>query len=471
MSIGLEYKGVASISGPILVVENVKGVGFEELVSVKTQTGETRIGRVIQVTKKAVTVQVFEGTTGLSPSETRTRFLGRPLEVPVSTEMLGRVMNSFGEPIDGHPRFFTEEKRDVNGFPLNPTAREYPRDFIQTGISAIDCLSSLVRGQKLPVFSGPGLSHNFLASQIVRQAQIRGGGSEDFSIVFIALGLEHDDAAFFRESFEATGAIKNVAMFLNLADDPPVERIITPRAGLTLAEYLAYEKDTHVLVIITDMTNYCEALREVSASMEEVPSRKGYPGYMYSDLASIYERAGRIVGKKGSITQMPILTMPNDDITHPIPDLTGYITEGQIVLSRSLEKQGIYPPINISTSLSRLMKDGIGKGRTREDHHDVASQLYAAYAQYNSVKSLATIIGEEGLVSRDKDYLHFGDRFEKALINQGRNENRSIEQTLQIAWDTLSLLHEEELTSIHKEYVEKYFPKREGQVGEPSVVT
>jgi V/A-type H+-transporting ATPase subunit B len=455
---GLEYKGVSQIYGPIVVVENVRNVGYDELVEIKTQTGETRLGKVIEVTQKAVTVQVFEGTTGLSPSETRTRFLGRSLEVPVSTEMLGRVMDSFGEPIDGHPRFFGEEKRDVNGYPLNPTAREYPRDFIQTGISAIDCLTSLVQGQKLPVFSGPGLSHNELAAQIVRQAQIRGRG-EEFFIVFIAMGLEHDDAAFFRNSFEETGAIKNVAMFLNLADDPPVERIITPRTGLTLAEYLAFEKDAHVLVLLTDMTNYCEALREVSASMEEVPSRKGYPGYMYSDLASIYERAGRIKGKKGSITQMPILTMPNDDITHPIPDLTGYITEGQIVLSRSLEKQGIYPPITITTSLSRLMKDGIGKDRTREDHADVASQLYAAYAQYNSVKALVTIIGEEGLTSRDQDYLHFGAKFERQLLNQVKNENRSIEQTLDIAWEMLATLPDEELTRIHPEFMEKYYPK------------
>jgi len=452
----LEYKGVASISGPIIVVENVGQVGFDELVSVRTQTGETRLGKVIELTQKAVTVQVFEGTTGLSPSETRTRFLGKPLEVPVSTEMLGRIMDSFGEPIDGFPRFFTEERRNVNGLPINPTAREYPRDFIQTGISAIDGLDSLVRGQKLPIFSGPGLSHNDLAAQIVRQAQIRGQG-EEFNIVFIAMGLEHDDAAFFRKSFEETGAIKNVAMFLNLAEDPPVERIITPRTGLTLAEYLAFEQDSHVLVLLTDMTNYCEALREVSASMEEVPSRKGYPGYMYSDLASIYERAGRIAGKKGSITQMPILTMPNDDITHPIPDLTGYITEGQIVLSRSLDKQGIYPPINIATSLSRLMKDGIGKDITREDHADVASQLYSAYAQYNAVKSLATIIGEDGLGSRDKDYLRFGERFDKNMINQGRNENRSIEQTLTIAWDTLSTLPDEELTRVHPEFIEKYY--------------
>jgi len=456
---GLEYKTVAQIYGPLIIVENVKNVGYDELVSVRAPNGEIRLGKVIEVTQKSVTVQVFEGTTGLSPSETSTRFLGRPLEVPVSTEMLGRMLNSFGDPIDGRPRFFTEDRRDVNGNPLNPTAREYPRDFIQTGISAIDCLCSLVRGQKLPIFSGPGLSHNVLAAQIVRQAQIR-GGNEEFYIIFIATGVEHDEAAFFRNSFEETGAIKNVAMFVNLAEDPPVERLITPRAGLTLAEYLAFEQEAHVLVIITDMTNYCEALREVSASMEEVPSRKGYPGYMYSDLASIYERAGRVTGKKGSITQVPILTMPNDDITHPIPDLTGYITEGQIVLARDLEKQGIYPPVNILTSLSRLMKDGIGKGRTREDHADVASQLYSAYAQYSSVRSLVTIIGEEGLVSRDRDYLRFGAQLEKNLIRQDVNENRSIEQTLERAWDTLSLLPEEELTRIHPEFLKKYFPEK-----------
>jgi V/A-type H+/Na+-transporting ATPase subunit B len=461
--IGLEYKGLASISGPIIVVENVQGVGYDELVSVRVQSGETRLGKVIQVTQKAVMIQVFEGTTGLSTSETRTRFLGRPLEVPVSTEMLGRVMNSFGEPIDEHPRFFTEERRDVNGFPINPIAREYPRDFIQTGISAIDGLTSLVRGQKLPIFSGPGLSHNELAAQIVKQAQIR-GSNEEFYVVFIAMGLEHDGAAFFRKSFEETGAIKNVAMFMNLAEDPPVERIITPRTGLSLAEYLAFEKDSHVLVILTDMTNYCEALREVSAAMEEVPSRKGYPGYLYSDLASLYERAGRIAGKKGSITQMPILSMPNDDITHPIPDLTGYITEGQVVLTRTLEKQGIYPPIYIPTSLSRLMKDGIGEDRTREDHANVASQLYSAYAQYNSVKSLVTIIGEEGLGSKDKDYLRFGERFEKTFINQGRNENRTIEQTLSIAWTCLSTLPDEELTNIKPEFIKKYYPQQISEV-------
>jgi V/A-type H+-transporting ATPase subunit B len=440
------------------MVENVRDVGFDELVSVKAPSGETRLGKVIEINQKVVTVQIFEGTSGLSPFESRVRFLGKPLQVPVSTEMLGRVLNSFGEPIDGHPRFFTDDKRDVNGLPLNPTAREYPRDFIQTGISAIDGLDSLVRGQKLPIFSGPGLSHNMLAAQIARQAQIRGGG-EEFYIVFIGLGLEHDQAAFFRNSFEETGAIKNVAMFLNLADDPPIERLITPRAGLTLAEYLAFEQESHVLVILTDMTNYCEALREVSASLEEVPSRKGYPGYMYSDLASVYERAGRIIGKKGSITQMPILTMPNDDITHPIPDLTGYITEGQIFLARNLEKKGIYPPVNILISLSRLMKDGIGKDRTRDDHADVASQLYAAYAHSNEIASLATLIGEEGLSSRDKDYLKFGEQFEKTVISQGRNENRTIEKTLELAWNALSLLPEEELTRVHPEILYKYYPR------------
>jgi V/A-type H+/Na+-transporting ATPase subunit B len=453
----IEYKGASQIYGPIVIMENVRDIGYNEIVTMTAPDGQTRLGQVIEVTKKAVTVQVFKGTTGLSTSQTRARFTGKSLEVPVSNEMLGRIMNSFGEPIDGHPRFFTEAKRDVNGYPLNPTAREYPLDFIQTGISAIDGLTSLVRGQKLPVFSSPGLHHNELAAQIARQSQI--SDSAEFYIVFIAMGLEHDDAAFFRNSFEETGAIKNVAMFLNLADDPPVERLVTPRTGLTLAEYLAFEQDTHVLVLLTDMTNYCEALREVSASKEEVPSRKGYPGYMYSDLASLFERAGRTYGGKGSITQMPILTMPNDDITHPIPDLTGYITEGQIVLSRSLDKQGIYPPINILTSLSRLMKDGIGKERTREDHADVSSQIYSAYAQYASVQSLAAIIGEEGLVTRDKEYLRFGEIFEQKFINQRKDENRTIEETLELAWDALAILPEEELTRIHNEFVDKYLPK------------
>jgi len=459
VSTGLEYMGVSRISGPIIIVENVRDVGYDELVEVITPGGETRLGKVLKVTKKIAVVQVFEGTTGLSSSETRVRFLGKTLEIPVSTEMLGRVMNSFGEPIDGNPKPFSEELRDANGLPLNPTAREYPRDFIQTGISAIDGMSSLVRGQKLPIFSGPGLSHNELAAQVVRQAQIR-GGSEGFYIIFVAMGLKHDEATFFRRSFEETGAIRNVALFLNFAEDPTVERLITPRAGLTLAEYLAFEKEAHVLVVLTDMTNYCEALREVSSSMEEIPSRKGYPGYMYSDLASLYERAGRIVGRNGSITQMPILSMPNDDITHPIPDLTGYITEGQIVLDRDLEKKGIYPSINVLTCLSRLMKDGIGKDHTREDHADVASQLYAAYAQCTEMRALAAIIGEEGLSSRDKDYLQFGEQFEQKFLKQNKRENRTIEQTLGIAWEILSILPKEELTRIHTEFLKKYFPKR-----------
>ena len=462
VSTGLEYTGVSRIAGPIIIVENVKNVGYDELVEVITPANERRLGKVLKVTEKIAVVQVFEGTTGLSLAETRVRFLGKTLEIPVSVEMLGRVMNSFGEPIDGNPKPFSDEFRDVNGLPMNPTAREYPRDFIQTGISAIDGTSSLVRGQKLPIFSGPGLSHNELAAQIARQAQIR-AESEGFYIVFVAMGLKHDEATFFRKSFEETGAIRNVALFLNFAEDPTVERLITPRAGLTLAEYLAFEKDAHVLVILTDMTNYCEALREVSSSMEEIPSRKGYPGYMYSDLASIYERAGRIAGKKGSITQMPILSMPNDDITHPIPDLTGYITEGQIVLDRDLEQKGIYPPINVLTCLSRLMKDGIGKGSTREDHADVSSQLYAAYAQCMEMRSLASIIGEESLSSRDKDYLKFGEQFEQRFLKQDKQENRKIEQTLQIAWDILSIFPEDELTRIHTEYLKKYYPKRKSE--------
>ena len=449
-----EYASISEISGPLIIVEGVEGVGFDEMAEVVTPSGEVRRGRVLEVGRGKAIVQVFEGTAGLSVSETRVRFLGEPLKVPVSTEMLGRVMNSLGEPIDGNPAPFTEDMRDVNGSPLNPTAREYPRDFIQTGISVIDCMCSLVRGQKLPIFSAAGLPHNLLAAQIARQAEI--GGEEEFYIVFAAMGIKHDEADFFRRRFEEGGALKRTAMFINLAEDPVMERIITPRTALTLAEYLAFEQEAHVLVILTDMTSYCEALREISASLEEVPSRKGYPGYMYSDLASIYERAGRIHGKNGSLTQMPILTMPNDDITHPIPDLTGYITEGQIVLDRELHNRGVYPPVNVLISLSRLMKDGIGKGKTREDHADVASQLYAAYAECNELRSLASIMGEEALSQRDRAYLRFGDEFEMRFINQGVDEDRSIEKTLEIAWDLLSILPREELTRIHKEYLDKY---------------
>ena len=452
-----EYASVSEISGPIIIVEGVEGVGFDEMVEVTTPSGEIRRGRVLEVGRGKAIVQVFEGTAGLSTSETRVRFLGEPLRVPVSTDMLGRVMNSLAEPIDGNPAPLTEDMRDVNGSPLNPVAREYPRDFIQTGVSVIDGMCSLVRGQKLPIFSASGLPHDMLAAQIARQAEIAGG--EDFYIIFAAMGIKHDEADFFRRSFEESGAIKRTAMFINLAEDPTMERIITPRTALTLAEYLAFEQEAHVLVILTDMTSYCEALREISASLEEVPSRKGYPGYMYSDLASIYERAGRVHGKKGSLTQMPILTMPNDDITHPIPDLTGYITEGQIVLDRDLHNKGIYPPVNVLVSLSRLMKDGIGKGKTREDHPEVASQLYAAYAQCNEIRSLASIIGEEALSQRDRAYLRFGDEFEMKFINQGAEENRTIEETLEIAWQLLSMLPEEELTRINRRYLDKYLKK------------
>lgn len=452
-----EYLGITRIFGPIIVVEGIRNVGYDELVEVVAPTGEIRRGRVLQVDSKKAIIQVFEGTTGLSPSETRVRFHGEPLKVPVSAEMLGRVFNSVGEPIDADPKPFIEDHRDVNGSPLNPTAREYPKEFIQTGISIIDGTTSLVRGQKLPIFSGSGLPHNILAAQIARQAVIAGG--EEFYIVFAAMGIEHDEASFFQKSFEKGGGLKRTAMFLNLAEDPPMERILTPRTALTLAEYLAFEEGSHVLVILTDMTAYCEALREVSSSLEEVPSRKGYPGYMYSDLASIYERAGRIRGNKGSITQMPILTMPNDDITNPVPDLTGYITEGQVVLDRTLHIKGIYPPVDGLISLSRLMKDGIGKERTREDHADVSSQIYAGYAHCNELRSLASIIGEEALSLRERAYLHFGDEFERKFLNQGKDENRPIEKTLDLAWDVLSILPEGELTRIHQEYIDKYSRK------------
>jgi V/A-type H+-transporting ATPase subunit B len=456
MSLSVEYRSVQKISGPLIFVEGVSDVGFNELVEVRDAEGGLRRGRVLEINRGVAAVEVFEGTTGLSTTSTSVRFLGKPLTILLSTEMLGRVFNGLGEPIDGGPSPFTEEYRDVNGLPMNPFSRDYPTQFIQTGISAIDGMDTLVRGQKLPIFSGSGLPHNLLATQIARQATIV-GEEVSFAVVFVAMGIKHDEAAFFKRSFEESGALKNSAIFLNLADDPPVERLVTPRSALTLAEYLAFEQDMHVLVILTDMTNYAEALREISAAREEVPSRKGYPGYMYSDLASIYERAGRIKGKKGSITQMPVLTMPNDDITHPIPDLTGYITEGQIVLDRDLHRRGIYPPINILPSLSRLMKDGIGKGKTREDHGPVASQLYSAYARAQELRSLSAIIGEEGLTERDRAYLRFGDSFERRFLSQGIDENRSLETTLALAWEQLSLLPESELTRIPDRFIKTYY--------------
>jgi len=452
MTISMEYRGVQKISGPLIFVEGVSNVGYYELVEVRGEEGCVRRGRVLEINRGVAAVEVFEGTTGLSTTGTSVKFQGKPLMIPLSTEMLGRVFNGLGEPADGGPTPFTEDYRDVNGLPMNPYARDYPTQFIQTGVSAIDGMDTLVRGQKLPIFSGSGLPHNLLATQVARQATIVGEGMS-FAVIFVAMGIKHDEATFFKRSFEESGALKNSALFLNLADDPPVERLVTPRSALTLAEFLAFEQDMHVLVILTDMTNYAEALREISAAREEVPSRKGYPGYLYSDLASIYERAGRIRGRKGSITQMPVLTMPNDDITHPIPDLTGYITEGQLVVDRDLHRRGIYPPINILPSLSRLMKDGIGKGKTREDHGVVASQLYSAYARAQDLRALSTIIGEEGLTDKDRAYLRFGESFEQRFLSQKYDENRSLETTLSMEWGELSLLPESELTRIPDRFV------------------
>ncbi len=453
-----EYTRISEIKGPLLIVEGVTNVSYDEIVEVELASGEKRRGRVLDVARGVAVVQVFEGTTGITTTGTKVRFLGKPLEIPVSEDMLGRIFNGLGEPIDGGPKIIAEDERDVNGAPLNPSERTYPEDFIQTGVSAIDGMNTLVRGQKLPIFSGSGMPHNILAAQIARQATVR-GEQEEFAVVFAAIGIKYDDYMFFRKFFEETGALNRVAMFVNLADEPAMVRLVTPRSALTLAEYLAYERDMHVLVILTDMTNYAEALREISAAREEVPGRQGYPGYLYSDLASIYERAGRVKGKKGSITQMPILTMPNDDITHPIPDLTGYITEGQIVLSRELHNKGIYPPINVLMSLSRLMKEGIGPGKTREDHAEVSNQLYAAYSRGVELRSLAAVVGEESLSETDRKYLKFADLFERRFLSQGPRENRTIEQTLDIAWEILSVLPEEELVNIKEETIKKYHPK------------
>jgi len=453
-----EYTRVSEIRGPLIIVEGVSRVAYDEVVEVELSGGERRRGRVLEVTRNAAVVQVFEGTAGISTIGAKVRFLGRTLEMPVSEDMLGRIFDALGKPIDGGPDIVAEEKYDINGAPINPAVRAYPEDFIQTGVSAIDGMNTLVRGQKLPIFSGSGLPHNELAAQIARQATVR-GEEEEFAVVFAAIGIKYDDFVFFRKFFEETGAMKRVAMFVNLANEPAMLRLVAPRAALTLAEYLAYERDMHVLAILTDMTNYAEALREISAAREEVPGRQGYPGYMYSDLASVYERAGRVHGRKGSITQMPILTMPNDDITHPIPDLTGYITEGQIVLSRDLYNRGIYPPINVLMSLSRLMKEGIGPGKTREDHSQVSDQLYAAYSRGVDLRSLAAVVGEESLSETERKYLRFADVFERRFLSQSVRENRTIEQTLDLAWEVLSELPEEELTNIREEFIKKYHPK------------
>lgn len=454
---GIEYRGVTSVDGPIVVVQRTEDIFYNETVYVRDRTGEKRLGRVIDLNQKSAVVQIFGNTTGIDLSESSFEFLDKPLELRVGEGLLGRVFNGLGEPIDGYPEIVSSKLVNVNGYPINPYSRSYPRDFIQTGISAIDGMNSLVRGQKLPIFSGSGLPHNKLAAQIIRQAKLR-GTDEQFVMVFAGMGIKYDVARFFINTFEESGVLSKVVMFQSLADAPSIERIMTPRCALTAAEYLAFEKGMHVLVVMTDMTNYCEALREISTTRGEVPGRKGYPGYLYSDLAELYERAGKIDGSEGSITQIPILTMPNDDISHPIPDLTGYITEGQIVLDREMDSKGIYPPVAGLPSLSRLMKDGIGKDMTREDHANVSSQLFAAYSKVKTIRNLASIIGEEELSPLDKKYLQFGNKFEGEFLTQDEHEDRTIEQTLDIGWKCLAVLPKEELTRIKSEFIEKYFP-------------
>ena len=457
---GIEYIGLNGITGPLVVIDNIRDVAFEEIAEITMNDGSKRLGRVIEVSGDKAVVQVFEGTIGMSLENNSTAFKGHPLEMPLSRELLGRVFDGSGRPIDGLGEIFPVEKRDVNGSPINPVSREYPKNFIQTGISAIDGLMTLIRGQKLPIFSGSGMSHNNLAVQIVRQAQIAGETGE-FAVVFAAMGVKNDVADYFRKSFEETGVLQRVVMFMNMSNDPIIERILTPRCALTAAEYLAYECGMHILVILTDMSSYAEALRELSSSKGEIPGRKGFPGYLYSDLAGLYERAGMIEGKSGSVTQIPILTMPNDDITHPIPDLTGYITEGQIVLDRNLEQSGIYPCVSILSSLSRLMKDGIGEGYTREDHPAVSNQLFSSYAKVQEVRALASVIGEDELSPLDKLYLVFGKRFEKEFLQQGFFEDRSIDRTLEIGWELLAALPEEELDRLDAKMLDRYYrPKR-----------
>jgi len=454
-----EYTTTRDIVGPLLLVERVIDVTYNELVELEYPNGTRSLGNVLEVDGDTALLQAFAGTSGANPAQTKVRFLGRALELGVSRDMLGRVFDGLGRPRDGGPEPISGLLLDVNGLPINPTAREYPRRFIQTGISAIDGMNTLIRGQKLPVFSGSGLPHNRLAAQIARQARILGEETQ-FAVVFAAMGITFEEANFFMREFEKTGALERAVLFVNLANDPPIERIAVPRLALTAAEYLAYEVGMHILVVLTDMTNYCEALREVSAARKEVPSRRGYPGYLYTDLSMIYERAGRIKGKSGSITQMPILTMPEDDKTHPIPDLTGYITEGQIMLSRPLHTEGIYPPVDVLPSLSRLKDRGIGKGKTREDHAGVMNQLYAAYARGRSAKEIAVVLGESALTPIDLLYVKFSDRFDKEFIAQGEGENRDIIASLEIGWRLLGMLPAEELKRIKVEYIEKYYPKK-----------
>ena len=453
----IEYLGLSSINGPLIALEGVQDAFYDEIVDFVVNGKEHKMGRIVEVYKDKAIIQVFEGTENMSLNNTHTRLTGHPMEIGLSEEMLGRTFNGIGEPIDDLGPITVEEVRDVNGLPLNPVRREYPRNYIHTGISAIDGLTTLIRGQKLPIFSGNGLPHDQLAAQIVKQASLGDSTNEDFAIVFAAMGVKHDVADFFRRTFEESGVANHVAMFLNLANDPVVERLITPKVALTAAEYLAFEKNMHILVILTDMTSFAEAMREVSSSKGEIPSRKGYPGYLYSELATLYERAGIVEGVNGSVTQLPILTMPNDDITHPIPDLTGYITEGQIVLDRNLHGQAIYPPISVLPSLSRLMKDGIGKGYTREDHQDLANQLFSAYAKVGEARNLASVIGEDELSPIDKKYLEFGKAFEERYIGQGPNENRTIEETLDLGWELLRILPKEELDRVDTKILDVYY--------------
>lgn len=457
---GLQYVGASRIEGPLVVVERVRDAGYDEVVEISDTSGQKRLGRVLEVSETQAVVQVLEGTSGLSHQTLRVRFLGESFRLPVSRQMLGRMFDGLGRPLDGSPPPLSTDLRDVNGLPINPYAREYPREFIQTGLSAIDGMNALVRGQKLPIFSGNGLPHDRVSAQILRQARLL-DDSGSFSLVFAAMGVKHDVAEFFIRNCEESGALSRLAVFLSLADAPSVERLLTPRLALTLAEHLAFDCGQHVLVLLTDMTNYCESLREVGTTRGEIPGRKGYPGYLYSDLASLYERAGRIEGASGSITQMAILTMPADDISHPVPDLTGYITEGQIVLDRDLFQRGVYPPIAGLPSLSRLMKDGVGEGYTRADHPVLASQLFACYARVKRIRALADVIGEEALGLMDRNYLKFGDQFEHRFLSQGEYENRSIEETLDLGWEVLSLLPKEELHRVSDNLLKEHYRHNE----------
>ena len=451
----IKHLNIDEINGSLVVLDHVKDASAEEMVELRLNDGTVRTGRIVKIDGERITVQVFEGTRGISMSNVTTTLMGKTMEVPLSPEILGRTLDGLGRPIDGLGEIYPDEKRDVNGAPITPVSREYPRNFIQTGISSIDALTTLIRGQKLPIFSGSGMKHNELAVQLVRQATISDG--DDFAIVFAAMGVKNDVAMYFRNSFEEANVMNRVVMLLNLANDPIIERIMTPKCALTIAEYLAFTLHKHILVIMTDMTSYCEALREFSSSKGEIPGRKGFPGYLYSDLASLYERAGMINGCEGSVTQIPILTMPNDDITHPIPDLTGYITEGQIVLDRELDYKGIYPPVSVLPSLSRLMKDGIGEGATREDHQTLANQLLATYAKVQDAKALASVIGEDELSKEDKLLLNFGNEFEKRFINQSFTENRSINETLDLGWELLSALPRNMLDRVDDKTIEKHY--------------